>query len=112
MIIEKTTAEHYTWGQNCDGWHLLKSPEVSIIQERMPPGTSETRHLHNKSRQFFFILSGEATMEVDGKIEILHASQGIEIPPQTPHQILNNSNADLEFIVTSCPPSHGDRINL
>jgi mannose-6-phosphate isomerase-like protein (cupin superfamily) len=109
-MMDKNNAEHYTWGDNCDGWHLLKSPEISIIQERMPPGTKEVWHKHTKSRQFFFILSGEAAMEADGEMHILKAQQGIEILPGTPHQMMNKSDADLEFIVVSCPPSHGDRV--
>lgn len=110
-MIDRNTAEHYIWGQNCDGWHLLRSPELSIIQERMPPNTSEVRHFHNVSRQFFFILSGEATMEMNGEIQLLQAHQGVEIPPQTPHQMMNRSKEVLEFVVVSCPPSHGDRVN-
>ena len=108
-MIDRNVAEHYLWGQGCDGWHLLKSPELSVIQERMPPGASEVRHLHQKSFQFFFILSGEATMEVDGKVERLHPGQGIEIPPLAPHQMMNRSEAVLEFLAVSCPPNHGDR---
>jgi len=111
-MIDRNKAEHYTWGQNCDGWHLLKSSEVSIIQERMPSNTFEIRHMHKKSRQFFFILSGEATIEVNGEIQHLQVNQGIEIPPQTSHQIMNKSNDVLDFVVISCPPSHGDRINV
>ena len=62
--ISRATAEHYTWGQNCDGWQLVKGASLSVIQEQMPPGTSEVRHFHQKAQQFFFILSGEAAMEV------------------------------------------------
>ena len=29
-------AEHYVWGDGCDGWHLLKHPDLSVIQERVP----------------------------------------------------------------------------
>ncbi|MFN8410758.1 MAG: cupin domain-containing protein [Anaerolineales bacterium] len=111
-MIDRNIAEHYVWGQNCDGWHLMKSSEVSIIQERMPPNTFETRHFHHQSRQFFYILSGEATMEMNGELQHLQGNQGIEIPPQTPHQMMNQSNDVVEFIVVSCPPSHGDRINM
>jgi mannose-6-phosphate isomerase-like protein (cupin superfamily) len=110
-MIDRNTAEHYLWGQNCDGWHLLKSPEVSIIQERMFSNTFEVRHLHNHSRQFFYILSGEASIEVNGEIQNLQTGQGIEIPPQTLHQMMNRSNYVVEFIVVSCPPSHADRID-
>lgn len=54
--ISKDTAEHYTWGGNCDGWHLVKNAELSIIEERMPSGTAEVRHFHQRAQQFFYIL--------------------------------------------------------
>lgn len=111
-MIDKNNAEHYFWGSGCDGWRLVMSGELSVIQERMPPGSSETLHLHQKSRQFFFILCGSAVMEVAGLRETLHAGQGREIQPGTPHLILNESPEDLEFLVISQPPSRGDRIDL
>lgn len=55
-MIDKTSAEEYVWGQNCRGWHLVKSQTMSVIREFMPPHTSEVRHKHAKSNQFFFIL--------------------------------------------------------
>lgn len=109
-MISKTNAEHYVWGQNCDGWHLVKNSNLSIIQERMPPQTSEVRHFHEKSSQFFYVLSGEATIEIDGKQEVLKSGQGVEISCGVAHQMFNKSDDFLEFIVVSCPPSHGDRI--
>ena len=51
-MINLETAEHYSWGKSCGGWHLVKSRESSVIQERKLPGTFETRHFHNYSRQF------------------------------------------------------------
>ncbi len=107
--ISRETAEHYTWGGQCDGWHLLRAPELSVIQERMPPGTSEVRHSHHRAQQFFYILSGEALMEVDGRSMTLAPGQGIWIPAGTPHQMKNDSSADVHFLVISQPPSHGDR---
>jgi mannose-6-phosphate isomerase-like protein (cupin superfamily) len=109
-IINITNAEHYNWGEQCDGWHLVKSGELSIINEKMPAGTTEVKHYHKKSRQFFYILSGKACMEVQDKKFVLNPSEGIEIPPLTPHRIYNESNGDVEFLVISQPESHGDRI--
>jgi mannose-6-phosphate isomerase-like protein (cupin superfamily) len=105
----KETAEHYAWGDRCDGWHLLKNPELSIIQERMPPGTSEVRHFHHHAQQFFYILSGEATMDVNGRSLVLTARRGLWIPVGTPHKMRNDSQAYVHFLVISQPPSHGDR---
>jgi hypothetical protein len=44
--IDIATAEHYVWGDVCDGWHLVKSPSLSVIQERVPPGGAEVKHYH------------------------------------------------------------------
>jgi mannose-6-phosphate isomerase-like protein (cupin superfamily) len=109
-IINANNAVHYFWGEKCDGWHLVNSDNLSIIKEKMPPGTAEIKHYHQKSRQFFYILSGTAEMEVKDKYITLTASDGIEIPPLIPHRIFNNSHEDLIFLVISQPKSHGDRV--
>ncbi len=109
-MISKENAEHYIWGENCDGWHLVKSEHLSVIQERVPAGMSEVRHFHNHAQQFFFVLSGAATIEVAGKDHVLLPQQGMHVPAGVPHQLRNQTEQDLEFIVTSTPPSHGDRV--
>ncbi len=109
-MISKDTAEHYHWGSGCDGWHLIKRGEISVIHERMPPGTSEVRHYHQAAWQFFFVLSGIATLEIDGKREGLQPQQGVEVPAGVAHQMRNESETEIEFIVISQPPSHGDRV--
>jgi mannose-6-phosphate isomerase-like protein (cupin superfamily) len=103
------TAEHYRWGDCCDAWYLVKNDRLNIIQEKMPPGTSETRHLHRKAQQFFYVLAGEAALEIDGHVVVLHAHEGALVSPGSLHRMQNMSKRDLEFVVTSEPPSHGDR---
>ncbi|MBD3919884.1 cupin domain-containing protein [Paenibacillus sp. PR3] len=110
MKTSKHSAEHYIWGDNCDGWRLVKNPNLSVIHEQMPPRTSEVRHYHEKAQQFFFILSGTATMELNGEAIVLNAQEGVEIPPLVPHQMFNNSDEPVEFLVISQPASTGDRI--
>ncbi len=109
-MISIKTAEHYSWGQNCDGWHLVRQPELSVIQERMPHGAREVRHLHNHARQFFYVLSGRLTLEHEGTRHELCAGEGLEVPPAHAHQAINESGDDTHFLVISQPPSHGDRV--
>lgn len=108
--VSSGSAEHYVWGEVCDGWHLVKSPALSVIEERMPPGAAEQRHWHERSRQFFYVLAGELTMELDGTMHALGAGMGLEIAPGLAHQAMNRSDEDVRFIVVSQPASHGDRI--
>jgi mannose-6-phosphate isomerase-like protein (cupin superfamily) len=110
--ISKATAEHYIWGNRCDGWHLVKNPQLSIIQERMPAGTAEVRHFHHHAQQFFYVLAGEAVMEVDDRRVALHAGEGLWIPAGTSHVMKNGSGDEVHFLVISHPPSHGDRENI
>lgn len=113
MPVSAETAEHYIWGEKqgpaCDGWHLVRSEALSVIEERMPPGAREEPHFHTKARQFFYVLEGELTLEVDRREHGLGAGQGMEVPPGTPHQALNTSRESVRFLVISSPPGHGDR---
>lgn len=113
QITSLDQAEHYKWGgrdgTDCDGWYLVKTPELLIIEELMPPGTSETPHLHSKARQFFFVLEGELTLEIGHHHFVLRPGQGIEVSPGSVHQTFNMGRTATRMIVTSQPPSHGDR---
>ena len=106
------SSEHYVWGRNCDGWHLLKTDSLSVIQERMPPNTFESLHYHQKAQQFFYILSGRATFELEDEIFEVNANEGFHVEANKKHKIKNESNTDLHFLVISEPKAHGDRTNI
>jgi mannose-6-phosphate isomerase-like protein (cupin superfamily) len=112
MVISIENAEHYIWGEVCDGWHLLKSDDMSVIQERVPAGGAEVMHYHNVARQFFYILDGQGTMVFEDHEVVLNKGQGLEIPPQVKHQFKNQSKVEVRFLVISIPTTRGDRINV
>ncbi len=105
----RAAGQHYGWGDGCEGWHLVRSQNLSVIEERMPAGTREVRHWHARARQFFYVLAGTLTVEIEGETHQLEAHDGIELPPGTAHQAMNETHDDVEFLVISEPPSHGDR---
>lgn len=109
-VVSINNAEQYSWGGKCDGWHLAKTPGLSVIQERVPYGCSEVRHFHERSEQFFYVLSGTATIEIAGETFQLEMGGGIHVPAGVPHQLSNEQPEDLVFLVVSTPPSHGDRV--
>lgn len=108
--VSAGNAEHYHWGRDCDGWHLPAADDLSIIEERMSAGATEQRHRHVRARQFFYVLEGEAVLEVDGPLHCLHRGEGLHVPPGAAHQMRNDSGADSRFLVVSAPRSHGDRV--
>lgn len=112
QVSDLHSAERYTWGDACDGWHLLRDPSLSVIQERVPPLAGEVPHVHSRARQFFYVLSGTATMEFEDGAVTFGVGQGLHVPPGTRHRFVNRSDADVVFLVISSPPTAGDRVDL
>src|ERR1700722_16583461 len=90
--VSRENAEHYRWGVDCDAWYLVNDEQLSVIEEFMPPGAAEIRHHHEKAQQFFYILSGEVIMEVEGETTLLQAGTGIRVMAGKRHQIRNPSS--------------------
>ena len=107
----KENSEHYKWGDNCSGWHLVKSQSLSVIEELMPPKTQENKHHHKFSQQFFRILKGKATFEIENEIIEIEEGNGIHIPAKMKHRIRNEQTENLVFIVISEPTTRGDRFD-
>ena len=101
--VSRKNAEHYNWKEVYDGWHFTKSDELSVIAEKMPPHTEEDMHFHHKSKQFFYILSGEAEMKFKDETVKLKEGTGVEVSPMEVHQMRNTSDKEIEFIVVSMP---------
>lgn len=111
-IIDKKTAKHYRWGNNCDSSVLLETSSLSVKQESMPAGTKEQLHFHSNAQQFFFILKGTATFYVDGTKAIVNEQQGLQIDKKSNHFIANETHGSLEFIVISEPATNNDRTDV
>lgn len=111
IVSKRNFSHHYTWGNGCEGWVLMDTDGLSVKQERMPAQTSETLHYHEKAQQFFFILKGNATFEVENESYTVYAGQGFYIEPGKKHRIINNTAEDIEFILSSQPSTNKDRFN-
>ncbi|HEV3413292.1 MAG TPA: cupin domain-containing protein [Puia sp.] len=112
MKVSKETGRHYVWGGTCDGWGLVETDLLSVIEERIPSRGGEVLHYHVHAQQLFYILSGVATFETDGFETTVDSGEGYHVRPGTRHRIRNLGVDDLRFLVVSQPKSHGDRVNI
>lgn len=110
--VDLTSAEHYRWGAGSEGWRLLSLPALSVIQERVPPGMGETLHFHTQAHQFFYVLSGTATLECGEKRIEFTAGQGVHVPNGVAHRFANDTDRDVEFLVISTALTTHDRTNV
>ena len=90
--VSKSNAEHYIWGEVCDGRHLPKRADLRVIQEGLPAGGRESVHYHNIARQIFYILEGTGRMVLESETVTLPKGEVLEIPSQVHHRFQNNSN--------------------
>lgn len=110
LVMNRETADAYYWGDGrCQAWRLLEGQDLTVVEEIMPPGTSEHRHSHTFSRQFFYVLEGEAEMDVAERTHSLSVGDGVMVAPKQAHCIRNVSAADVRFLVISAPRAAGDR---
>lgn len=107
--ISTTNAVEYSWGDRCKAWFLLKNPKLTVIEEEMPPGTSELLHFHHQAQQLFYTLDGEAIIDIGAESVDLKPAQSIHVAPGVPHRIRNAGAGILRFLVISEPESHGDK---
>jgi quercetin dioxygenase-like cupin family protein len=110
--VSKSSAPHYIWASVCDEWRLIDTPGLSLVETRVPPGAEEVRHYHNQARQFFYVISGTATLETEGSEHRISTGFGIEVAPGVRHKFMNRSDQDLVFLVISAPSTKADRIDV
>lgn len=105
--ISRETARHAVWDEVCDAYHLLDRQDLAVAQEVLPPGTVTEPHAHQRSRQFYYVLAGTATVSLGKREHVLEVGDGLEVPPRTGHQVRNPGDEALEMLVISSPRVSG-----
>jgi len=108
-IINRDNAEHYKWGENCDAWHLLRTRRLSGVEERVPPGDSETPHYHRYATQLFYLLQGKVNFTLATDSFVMRPGESVHVMPGVVHQLENIGDDDAVLLVVSSPESHSDR---
>jgi mannose-6-phosphate isomerase-like protein (cupin superfamily) len=79
----------------------------SLAEAIVPVGQPTERHYHKLSEEFYFILEGQGTMEIDGETREVGPGDAILIPPGAWHQII--ATEKLRLLCCCAPPySHED----
>jgi mannose-6-phosphate isomerase-like protein (cupin superfamily) len=82
----------------------------SLAEASLPPGGATQRHYHRLSEEFYYILEGGGTMEIEGEVREVGPGDAILIPAGAWHQIRSQKEGDtLRFLCCCAPPySHDD----
>ena len=79
----------------------------SLAEARVPAGAATQRHYHRIAEEFYFILEGSGTMEIDDETRAVAPGDAILIPPGAWHTIA--AQDALRVLCCCAPPySHDD----
>lgn len=81
----------------------------SLAEAQLEPGQATQRHYHRASEEIYFVLKGQAEMELDGETRYLRPGDAVLIPPGAWHTLENNGTSELRILCSCAPPySHDD----
>lgn len=99
----RATARHAVWDEVCDAYHLLDRTDLGVVEEVVPPRSGGRAHQHARSREFLYVLAGEAHVALGPREVRVPAGSGLEVPAGTRHQVRNDGAEELRLLVVSAP---------
>jgi len=80
-----------------------QSERHSVAYVTIPPGKTSLLHKHPEAEESYFVLKGQARMQVGEDVYDVDPGNGILILTETPHKISNIGEVDLEFLAFCVP---------
>ena len=77
--------------------------EAAILHQTVPPMSGPPLHRHTREDEWFYILDGEITAEIDGQRTVLHAGDSAFASRGTGHAFQNFGDAAVQMLVMVTP---------
>jgi len=91
------------WKQLCYGAHL-QGAWNTVEHVTLLPGASIGEHVHDRTEEIYYILSGRAEMRMNAEVHQVRAGDLITTPIGARHAIENSGDDDMVFYVTEVFP--------
>src|SRR5215212_2620973 len=87
---------------------LERTPERAVLERLMPPGTGRTdAHVHRDFHQRFEVVSGVASLALDGDERTLSAGESVDIRQGVPHVDPYNASDEQLVVRNVVSPAGG-----
>jgi mannose-6-phosphate isomerase-like protein (cupin superfamily) len=80
-----------------------KTTNHSVAYITIAPQKATLRHFHRQTEESYYIMAGDAFIEIGDESQPLKAGQLVLIPSMQPHKIYNTGNDDLVMLVACAP---------
>jgi uncharacterized cupin superfamily protein len=108
--LDALTLEHFTQGSRLESdavriGPLLGAKDLGYSYDVVPPGKRSCPfHSHRAEEEMFFIVRGTGTLRYGSETRRIRAGDVVCCPtggPETAHQIINDSDAELAYLSIS-----------
>lgn len=108
--LDEVNLEHFTKGETYECrtvriGRLLGAKDLGYSYDVVPPGKRACPfHSHRAEEEMFFVVKGEGTLRYGSETRRIRAGDVICCPtggPDTAHQIVNDSDAELAYLSIS-----------
>jgi mannose-6-phosphate isomerase-like protein (cupin superfamily) len=82
------------------------SQDIGLGVGRMLPGQYHIRHHHPDGSEFYYFLSGECTVHLDGEDVRARPGTAIYIPPGCVHSVRNDTDGVVELLYGLSKPEY------
>jgi quercetin dioxygenase-like cupin family protein len=74
-----------------------------VFHQDVPPMSGPPLHRHSREDEWFYVLDGEITFEIDGRRKVLHAGGSAFAPRGTAHTFKNFGDSSAKMLVMVTP---------
>jgi mannose-6-phosphate isomerase-like protein (cupin superfamily) len=78
---------------------IFESTLTFVLQNRLPPGETNTMHVHEEVEKVYYFLGGSGTATCGPTHTPVAAGDFLFFPANIPHQIESHGPDDLRFVV-------------
>jgi len=84
---------------------IFTSKNMTAHLGQIFPGQASSRHCHESSEEFVYVVSGEGSVTIGEETAPIRANTMVYGPPGIPHQYHNTGESDLVLFVVYSPPT-------
>jgi len=67
----------------------------------LSPGDAMSYHRQTEQEELYYVLEGPGRMQIDGELVDLPEGTAVRIPPETPRQVLNDTEGEHVWLILS-----------
>ncbi|MFC6941699.1 cupin domain-containing protein [Salinirubellus sp. GCM10025818] len=74
----------------------------------LSPGDAMSYHRQTEQEEFYYVLEGPGRMKIDDELMDVPEGTAVRIPPETPRQVLNDTEGEHVWLIVGAPPAEDD----